>query len=81
MSNTIPRMRGIKQAIAELKAADSNTAFTEKALRRLILCGEVPAVRVGKKYLVNMDVLEAYLCGSCAAPAAVPSDGIHVIAE
>ena len=32
----VPRMRTIKQAIAELKAADNSTAFTESALRRAI---------------------------------------------
>lgn len=59
--HTPPRMRGIKQAIEELRLADPNTAFTEKALRRLILNGELPSVRCGVKYLVNMDVLENYL--------------------
>lgn len=56
-------MRGIKQAIEELKRNDPNTALTEKALRRLILTGELPAVRVGKKYLVNMNHLFDYLNG------------------
>ena len=59
--HTLPRMRGLKQAIAELRLADPNTAFTEKALRRLILNGDLPSVRCGVKYLVNMDVLENYL--------------------
>lgn len=58
-------MRGIKQAIEELKKTDKNTAFTEKALRRLIISGEIPSVRIGKKYLVNMRVLNEYLCGCC----------------
>ena len=31
-----PRMRTIKQAINELKTQDSETAFTESALRRAI---------------------------------------------
>lgn len=62
-----PRMRGIKQAIEELRSADPNTAFTESALRRLILNGDLPSVRCGTKYLVNMDALENYLRdGSCS---------------
>lgn len=56
-----PRMRGIKQAIEELRSSDPDTAFTEKALRRIILSGELPSVRCGAKYLVNMDVLINYL--------------------
>lgn len=56
-----PRMRGIKQAIAELRAADSETGLTEHALRRLILSGALPSVRCGTKYLINMDVLTDYL--------------------
>lgn len=64
---TPPPMRGIKQAIEELKRNDPNTALTEKALRRLILTGELPAVRVGKKYLVNMNNLFDYLGGKVFA--------------
>ncbi len=61
-----PRMRGIKQAIDELKQFDSNTALTEHALRHLILSGALPSVRCGTKYLLNMDVLIDYLYkGSC----------------
>ena len=61
-----PRMRGIKQAIAELRQMDADTALTERALRRLILTHEIPSVRVGKKYLVNMEILTVFLYrGSC----------------
>lgn len=67
-----PRMRGIKQAIEELRAADSGTALTEHALRRLILSGALPSVRCGTKYLINMDVLTDYLykgyCGGNDTP-------------
>lgn len=43
--NAIPRMRTIKQAISELKAKDSQTAFTETALRRAVLSGQIPHIR------------------------------------
>jgi len=33
----LPHMRGIKQAIEEIKQADPYTALTEPALRRLII--------------------------------------------
>lgn len=66
-SPTPPPMRGIKQAIAEIKAADKNTALTEKALRRLILNHEIPSVKIGRKYLVNMIVLNNYLTSGTLA--------------
>ncbi len=62
--NAIPRMRTIKQAISELKAKDSQTAFTETALRRAILSGQIPHIRAGNKILVNLDIVENYLSGT-----------------
>ncbi|EEG30208.1 hypothetical protein CLOSTMETH_02140 [[Clostridium] methylpentosum DSM 5476] len=58
---TIPRMRGIKEAIAELKAIDPQTAVTETYLRRLIKSGGFPAHHAGKKILINFDLLLSYL--------------------
>ena len=60
-SGILPRMRGIKQAITELKLTDPETALTEKALRRLILTKAIPSIRIGTKYLVNLDTLYDYL--------------------
>lgn len=77
-----PHMRGIKQAIQELKQSDPNTCLTERALRRLILSGELPTVKIGVKYLINMDILNEYLSGGSPAPAAAPSvSGIHRVEE
>ncbi len=76
LHNKPPRMRGIRQAIEELRSSDPDTAFTEKALRRLILSGELPSVRCGTKYLVNMDVLINYLYkGSCGGNTPVNGYG------
>lgn len=75
LHNKPPRMRGVKQAVEELRAADSDTALTEHALRRLILSGELPSVRCGTKYLINMDVLINYLYnGSCGVGNAPVND-------
>lgn len=57
------RMRLIKEAIAELKEHDPNTAITEYALRRMVKSGQVPSINAGNRYLVNMDVLERFLQG------------------
>ena len=57
----LPRMRGINEAIEEIKAEDKNSAVTIHFLRNLLKSGTIPCVRVGAKYLVNMEVLEEYL--------------------
>lgn len=80
-TKTLPPMRGIKQAIQELKQADPNTCLTEKALRRLIISGEIPSVNIGKKYLVNMDILSRYLSGDFTNAASRSAIGIRKIAQ
>lgn len=56
-NNTIPRMRTAKKAIEELKIIDPNTAFSERALRRMIANGEIPTLEIGNRKLVNFDNL------------------------
>lgn len=63
----LPRMRTISDAAAWLQQADPETAFTKTALRRLVVTGQLPSVRVGNKYLLNLDALEDFLAGSTAA--------------
>lgn len=58
---SLPRMRGLAEAIEEIKAQDPQTALTLHALRSLVKTGTVPCVRAGSKYLINMAVLESYL--------------------
>ena len=65
----LPRMRTIEQAAAWLRESDPETAFTKTALRRLVVTGQLPSVRVGQKYLVSLDALEGFLTGSTAAEA------------
>lgn len=61
-------MRGIKQAVEEIKAADPYTALTERGLRSLINNGDIPCVYIGRKILINMNILNRYLYnGSSAA--------------
>lgn len=60
-NNRIPRMRTISAAIREIKELDPNSCFTEHALRKAILTKNIPTVMAGKKYLVDMDVVYAYL--------------------
>ena len=61
MGTTLPKMRTPQNAIAELKKTDPDTEFTVRALRSLIHSGDIPSVRVGTKFLVNMETLYDYL--------------------
>ncbi len=60
------RMRTIEQAAAWLQEADPETAVTKTALRRLVTTGQLPSVRVGSKYLIDLGTLERYLKGAVA---------------
>ena len=51
------RMRTIDQTIAAIRSADPDTALTVTALRRMVRSGDVPSVRVGAKYLIDLDGL------------------------
>lgn len=64
----MPTMRTIDQAAALMKAKDPDTAITKTALRRLVTTGQLPSVRVGQKYLISLEVLEAFLQGDGSRP-------------
>ena len=64
--------RTIRDAAAWFKSQDPQTCLTETAIRTLLRSGRVPCVRVGKKYLVTIEALEAYLSGVDTTP--VPSE-------
>ena len=71
----LPKMRTIKEAVAEFRSADPATAINETYLRRLILSGQVPHVKAGNKYLLNMEVLSVYLEGQTGQAVEVESAG------
>ncbi len=62
------RTRTIHEAAAYFREADPQTCLTETAIRRLIYSGAVPSARVGRKYLVTVEALEAYLSGALPPP-------------
>lgn len=51
------RYRTIKGAVQELQAEDPNTQITKYLLRKLVMSGEIPSLKTGKKYIVNVDEL------------------------
>ena len=51
------KYRTIQQAFECIKAFDAETAITYHALRQLVVSGQMPSMRVGKKYLIDLNVL------------------------
>ena len=68
------RMRTIDQAAAWLQENDPETALTKSALRRLVVTGQLPSVRVGQKYLISLETLEDYLAGAVPLPIQAASN-------
>lgn len=62
------RTRTIREAASYFRESDPQTCLTETAIRRLISSGAVPCARVGRKYLVTVEALEAYLSGNFRPP-------------
>ena len=58
------RTRTIREAAAYFQETDPHTSLTGTAIRTLLRTGAVPSARVGRKYLVTIEALEAYLKGS-----------------
>lgn len=56
-----PRMRYIDAAVAMLKAADPETPVTVYMIRQLVAAGTIPSIPIGRRRLLNYDVLEDYL--------------------
>ena len=54
-------MRTIDQTMEHIRATDPETALTKTALRRMVVSGRIPSVRVGPKYLIALENLDAYL--------------------
>ena len=52
-----PRMRTAQGAVATLKEEDPDTQITVSMVRRLIRSGRLPYVPMGKKKLINVDML------------------------
>ena len=57
----LPRMRTLKQAYELLKEEDPDTGITMKEIRRIIENDEIEVYCVGRKKLINVDLLFAKL--------------------
>ena len=58
------KSRTINQMHKELLADDPNCGLTKTALRRLVVTGKIPSVRVGVKYLITRENVDKYLGGA-----------------
>ena len=58
------RLRTLTETYNHIKDMDPDTAITPNALRRMTVSGNIPCVKVGKKYLIDLDVLFEYLKGT-----------------
>ena len=55
------KYRTIQQAYECIKAQDADTAITYHALRQLVVSGQIPSMRIGKKYVIDLDVLSVFM--------------------
>lgn len=60
----MPRIRTLAETYQYIKEIDNATAITPNALRRMVVSGQIPCVKAGKKYLIDLDVLFEYLKGT-----------------
>ena len=60
---SLPRMRTVPEAMAEIKRADPETSLTLRALRRMVKNGEIPVMMNNTRRLINLDVLYERLNG------------------
>lgn len=67
----VPRMRTIDKAYEYVLENDPDTQLSKNAFRKLVLSREIPSVNVGRKKLVNLDLVDRYL--SCGVEQSKPT--------
>ena len=73
-------MRTIDEAAAFLRQTDPNTAVTKPALRRLVTSGQIPSVRIGAKYPVDLGVLDEFFGGQAVKSQMIQTSTIRPLA-
>lgn len=74
------QMRTINEAAAFLRQADPDTAITKTGLRRLVTSGQIPSVRVGAKYLVDLGALDEFFGGQAVKAQTIQTGAIRPLA-
>lgn len=57
------RFRTVKGSIEEIRAVDPKTELTIYAIRKMVKENKIPYIKSGKKVLINVDNLIAYING------------------
>ncbi len=64
---SLPRMRLLKEAAADIKELDPESAVTPYFIRQLALEGKIKSIMAGRKRLINLDSLLDYLTSQSEA--------------
>ena len=76
------KLRTLSEAYNYIKEQDPGTALTPWALRLMVVSGDVPCIKSGKKYLIDMDGLFEHLTGKTEPKSPLPRQGeLHPIPE
>lgn len=62
------RLRTIDGCYAALHEIDLDCAVSKRYIRQLVVTGQIPSRKSGRKYLVDLDVLLRYLSGEEVMP-------------
>ena len=73
------KTRTLDSCFDEIKRQDPGTALTRTALRRLVTSGTIPSVRIGRKYLVNIDNVWLFLRGELDQDPPIPAQQFGTI--
>ncbi len=68
----IPRMRTAEGVLSEIKAQDPNSEVTLHYIRFIIHTEKVPVISVGRKKLVDVDAVQAFLANGSPSEVQKP---------
>ncbi|MHB8963383.1 MAG: hypothetical protein ACYC5K_09555 [Saccharofermentanales bacterium] len=81
------KVRSLREALAYIRTLDQDTGISANAVRMLVVSGKIPSVKIGRKYLVDVDLVieffEHQLSRTVAAadPESIACDDIKPIPE
>jgi len=67
------KIRTIHSAVVEILTEQPTFPITEYSLRRLCVSGKFPCQRLNRKYLVDLDLLDAFLSTGLEKPNITPT--------
>lgn len=69
------RMRTLSEVMEHIRENDPQTSITPWGLRRMVLEGLIPHVAVGRKRLIDIDMLDKYLSQTIQSHQKEPAYG------